>query len=176
MEKIKELLSSYKTTLILLLVYALMMAVGTFIEESVNTTAAKVIIYYSPSFIAVQLLLIVNFIFALIKKRFIQDKRWGMIILHMALVVILIGAMVTHIWGKEGTVHIREGESNDTMVIHTSKGVFEEKLPFTLELLEFNLVRYPGSNSPSSYESDLRIHTSDEVIETKVFIFLKASP
>lgn len=170
MEKIKELLSSYKTTLVLLLVYALMMAVGTFIEESVSTTAAKVIIYYSPSFIAVQLLLIVNFIFALIKKRFIQDKRWGMIILHMALVVILIGAMVTHVWGKEGTIHIREGQTNDTMVIHTSKGVFEEKLPFTLELLDFNLVRYPGSNSPSSYESDLRIHTNEGTIETKVFM------
>lgn len=170
MEKIKQLLSSYRTTLILLFLYALMMAVGTFIEESMSTTAAKVIIYYSPSFIIVQLLLVINFILALVQKRFIQDKRWGMIILHMALVVVLIGAMVTHIWGKEGTVHIREGETNDTMVIHTSKGTFEEKLPFTLELVEFHLIRYPGSNSPSSYESDLKIHVDGDIIETKVFM------
>lgn len=170
MEKIKQLLSSYKTTLVLLLIYALMMAIGTFIEESMNTTAAKVIIYYSPSFIFVQLLLIVNFLFALVQRRFVQDKRWGMIILHMALVVILIGAMVTHVWGKEGTVHIREGEKNDTMVIHTSKGTFEEKLPFTLELVDFHLIRYPGSNSPSSYESDLKIHVDNDIIETKVFM------
>lgn len=170
MGKLKHILSSYRTTLILLLIYALMMAVGTFIEESVNTTAAKVIIYYSPSFILVQALLVINFILALIEKRFIQDKRWGMIILHGALAIILVGAMVTHIFGKEGTVHIREGEKNDTMVIHTSKGVFEEKLPFEVELVEFNLIRYPGSQSPSSYESDLKIHIGDDIIETKVFM------
>ncbi len=170
MEKIKQLLSSYKTTLILLLIYALMMALGTFIEESMSTTAAKIIIYYSPAFIFVQILLVVNFFLVLFQKRFIQDKRWGMIILHLALVVILIGAMVTHVFGKEGTVHIREGEMSDTMIIHTSKGTSSHKLPFTLELVEFNLVRYPGSQSPSSYESDLKIHTDDEIIETKVYM------
>ncbi len=147
-----------------------MMAVGTFIEESVNTTAAKVIIYYSPSFIIIQALLVLNFILALIDKRFVQDKRWGMIILHASLAIILTGAMVTHIFGKEGTVHIREGEKSDTMVIHTSKGMFEEKLPFIVELVEFNLIRYPGSQSPSSYESVLNIHVDNEVVETKVFM------
>ena len=170
MQKIKQLLSSYKTTLILLAVYAIMMAIGTFIEESVSTTAAKIIIYYSPSFIIVQLLLIINFVLALIQKRFIQDKRWGMIVLHTALIVILAGAMTTHIFGKEGTVHIREGEKSDTMTIHTTKGVSHQKLPFVIELAEFNLIRYPGSQSPSSYESDLIIYVDNEVIETKVFM------
>ncbi len=170
MEKIKQILSSYKTTLILLLLYALMMAVGTFIEESVSTTAAKIIIYYSPSFFAVQLLLVINFFLALMQKRFIQDKRWGMIVLHLSLMVILVGAMVTHIFGKEGTVHIREGEKTNTMVIHTTKDVSVHELPFVLELKEFHLIRYPGSESPSSYESDLIIYSDDEVIETKVFM------
>ncbi len=170
MKKLKQILSSYKTTLILLIVYALMMAVGTFIEESMSTTAAKIIIYYSPSFIFVQILLVINFILALIQKRFIQDKRWGMIILHSALIVILVGAMTTHIFGKEGTVNIREGEKSNIMVIHTSKGVTEHVLPFTIELKKFNLIRYPGSQSPSSYESDLKIYYDNEVIETKVYM------
>ena len=67
-------------------------------------------------------------------------------------------------------MHIREGETNNVMVMHTSKGVFTEELPFTLELVKFNLIRYPGSMSPSSYESDLRIHIDGEVRDARVYM------
>ncbi|HBU45774.1 MAG TPA: cytochrome C biogenesis protein, partial [Porphyromonadaceae bacterium] len=91
-------------------------------------------------------------------------------VIHFAFVVILAGALTTHVFGKEGTMHIREGETNNVMVMHTSKGVFKEELPFTLELTQFRLIRYPGSMSPSSYESDLRIHIDGEVREARVYM------
>src|SRR5690606_526657 len=55
-------------------------------------------------------------------------------------------------------------------VMHTSKGVKVEELPFELELVDFKLNRYPGSNSPSSYISKLLVHINDNVIETSVYM------
>ncbi len=170
MEKIRQLLASYKTTLVLLLIYAFLMALATFIEKKMTAEAAKVIIYYSPVFFFLQFLLVVNFILTFIDHRFIKRGRWALTVIHFAFIVILAGALTTHIFGKEGTMHIREGETSDTMVMHTSKGVFKEQLPFTLELIQFRLSRYPGSKSPSSYESDLRIHVDGEVREARVYM------
>lgn len=170
MEKVKDILTSYRTTVVLLFIYAMMMALGTYIEEVMSTTAAKILIYYSPVFIMLHLLLITNFLLVMAEKRFIQSRRWALLVIHGALIVILIGAMTTHVFGREGTVHIREGEKTNVMVSHTPKGVFEHALPFTVELKEFRMVRYPGSNSPSSYESDLRIYDGDNMTETTVFM------
>lgn len=170
MEKIRQLLASYKTTLVLLLIYAFLMALATFVEKKMTAEAARVMIYYSPIFFFLQFLLVVNFILTFIDHRFIKRGRWALTVIHFAFIVILAGALTTHLFGKEGTMHIREGETSDTMVMHTSKGVFKEQLPFTLELIQFRLSRYPGSMSPSSYGSDLRIHIDGEVREARVYM------
>lgn len=170
MDKFLHFLSSYKATITLLLLYAVGLALATFVEKWIGTEAAKMLIYYSPLFFFLQFLLVVNFIMILFDRHFIKRKKWAMVVIHCALVVILAGAMTTFLFGKEGQVHIREGEKMDQMVMHTSKGIKKEILPFQLELVDFNLIRYPGSQSPSSYESDLLVHVDGEVREAKVFM------
>jgi len=92
------------------------------------------------------------------------------VVVHVAFIVILTGAFITHVFGKEGTVHIREGETVDQMLIHTNRGMRFEKLPFTLRLTDFELIRYPGSESPSSYESNLRVQLGDKSFDAKVYM------
>jgi len=65
------------------------------------------------------------------------------VVVHVAFIVILTGAFITHVFGKEGTVHIREGETVDQMLIHTNRGMRFEKLPFTLRLTDFELILIP---------------------------------
>lgn len=163
-------LSSYKASIILLLIYAVGLATATFVEKWMGTEAAKMLIYYSPLFFFLQFLMVVNFLLILFRRHFIQRKKWAMVMIHCALVVILLGAMTTFLFGKEGQVHIREGEKTDQMVMHTSKGLKTETLPFVLELTDFRLIRYPGSQSPSSYESDLLVYVDGGVNEAKVFM------
>jgi cytochrome c-type biogenesis protein CcsB len=151
-------------------IYSIGLATATFVEKLMSTQAAKMLIYYSPLFILLQLLLVINFLLVLFKSNYIKSKRWPLIIIHGALIVILGGALTTYLFGKEGQIHIREGEKSDQMVMHTSKGIKTETLPFVLELRDFRLNRYPGSNSPSSYESDLLVHLDDEVREVSVFM------
>jgi cytochrome c-type biogenesis protein CcsB len=170
MEKAKRYLSSYKTTIILLLIYAAVMAVATFIEKNHGTDVAKKWVYYSPAFFLLQFLLVLNFIAAWGRQSYVKQKRWALLTVHLAFVVILSGALTTFLFGKEGTVHIREGSKTDEMIIRTADGVSVEKLPFMLELNDFRLNRYPGSASPSSYESDLLVHVDGRVQEAKVFM------
>lgn len=153
-----------------MLIYAIGLATATFVEKWMGSQAAKMLIYYSPLFLFLQFLLVVNFILILFSRNFIQRKKWAMVVIHCAFVVIMIGAMTTFLFGKEGQVHIREGEKTDRMVMHTSKGIKTETLPFELELAKFRLIRYPGSQSPSSYESDLLLHVDGETREERVFM------
>ncbi len=170
MERILNFLSSYKGSIFLMLLYAIILALATLVEKQMGTQAAKMLIYYSPLFILLQLLLVINFLLILFKSNYIKNRRWALIIIHGALIVILGGALTTFLFSKEGQVHIREGEQSNHMVMNTSKGVEIETLPFVLELTEFRLNRYPGSNSPSSYESDLLVYVDDEVREVSVFM------
>jgi len=168
--KIERILSSYVTTIVLLVIYALGLAFATFIEKYHGTAAAKAMIYYSPVFIMLQFLLIVNFIYEVIEHQLLKKKKWGFMFIHVAFIVILGGALVTHLFGTEGVLHIREGAREDRMAIYTSEGTQYKTLPFAVELIKFTLTRYPGSASPSSYESDLIIHADGQQKEDRVFM------
>ncbi|MCW1736163.1 cytochrome c biogenesis protein CcsA [Anaerorudis cellulosivorans] len=171
MKKLNHFLSSYIATIILLAFYAFGLAAATFIEKYHGTDVAKSLIYYSPLFFSLQFLMVVNFIMIIIKYRYFQRRRWALIVVHFAFIVILLGALITHLFGKDGMVHIREGETTNQITLKTPEGIKYETLPFTLKLVDFRLIRYPGSESPSSYESDLLVEYADGKIQkTKVYM------
>jgi len=164
----KEIFSSYKAAIVLMLLYAFILAIATFVEKFSSTETSKALIYYSPLFILLQLLLVVNYVFIFIKCRLWEKKKWGNIVVHSAFIVILTGALITHLFGKEGSIHIREGETTNQMIIQSNKGNSYYNLPFSIKLQKFTMSRYPGSSSPSSFESSLLIHTDGQFIEKKV--------
>lgn len=68
-EKLYRFLASYKATILLMLLYAFLMALATVIEKNQGTPVAKAIIYYSPLFLLLQLVLVVNFLCVTIRHR-----------------------------------------------------------------------------------------------------------
>lgn len=158
MGKLKTIISSYKTSIFLLSLYAVILAIATIIEKYYGTSIVKIIIYYSPFFIFLQFLMVVNFVMSTIKKKLLKRKKWGFIVIHFSLIAILAGAFVSFVTGEEGIVHIREGEVTNKMIKEEGKEMLYTTLPFRMELVKFNLERYPGSSSPSSFESHLIIH------------------
>ncbi|MDR2775775.1 MAG: cytochrome c biogenesis protein CcsA [Tannerella sp.] len=172
MKALKRILSSYTTMIVLLAVYAAGLAIATFIEKAYSTMLAKVLVYYSPVFFMLQLLLVVNFILIFIRCRFYKpDKgRWGLVAIHFSFIIILLGALVSHITGKEGVLHLREGEKSNAFTAQTNHGTYTHTLPFEIELTKFTLKRYPGSRSPSSYESNLLIYVDGEMRRESVYM------
>ena len=168
MRAIFHFLSTYTATILLLIIYAITMAVATFVEKQHGTEIVMTLFYLSPAFIFLQFLLVVNTVLITIQRDFIQRKKWAYLVIHGAFIIILVGAMTTHVFGYEGQVHIREGEKTNQLVMHTSRGMFFKDLPFTLELIEFRLLRHPGSQASAGSESDLRIHLDNEIREVTV--------
>ncbi len=164
--KVGTVFASWRCTLALLVVYALLLAAATFVEKAWGTPVAKEWIYHNPLFFVLQALMVVQFVVLAVRTRLWQRRRWGTLILHAAFVVILAGALITHLFGFEGIVHIREGET--TSVLRQKDGI--RQLPFSIRLDDFKLVRYPGSRSPSSYESFLTLSDGGEARAVHIYM------
>lgn len=151
---------SYGATIILLSLYAVVLAAATFFEARHGAPEARRWFYVNPAFIILQLLLVVNFIAGALRYKLAARKKWDVLVLHGAFVVILAGALVTHCFGREGTLHLREGQTLREITVADPyiPGRTERlALPFEVELRDFRLERYPGSGSPLSYQSTLTI-------------------
>jgi ABC-type transport system involved in cytochrome c biogenesis permease subunit len=146
-------------------VYGVGLAIATLIEKYAGTGMAMKVVYHAPWFIALQAMGAVYLIYKVGKM-----KRLGAKLVHVGIVVIVVGAMVTHLWGKEGSMHLREGDISDRMVVHTPKGEAYHVLPFEVELKDFILTRYAGSMSPSSFESRLVVHEGGGLREARVWM------
>ncbi|MDR1880155.1 MAG: cytochrome c biogenesis protein CcsA [Tannerellaceae bacterium] len=166
----KKIASSYVTTIVLFLVYATCLAMATFIEKYHGTEMARTLVYYSPLFILLQGLFVVNFAAVVIRHRLLKRGKWGFLLVHASFVVILLGALVSHLSGKEGILHLREGESSSQMAVQASGETSYHPLPFRIELVKFTLTRYPGSSSPSSYESAVLVHVDGNTYEGRIFM------
>lgn len=79
--------------------------------------------------------------------------------LHLSLTTILIGALTTHLSGKQGKIHLRMG--GEPVIEYSSSQDAVYPLPFEVSLQEFRLEYYPGTYSPSDFISDIRIREDD---------------
>lgn len=149
----------------LLIIYAISMAVATFVENSHGTPVARKWFYHSSWFISLEFLLVVNFLYLIIQEKMIPLKKWGGFIFHMAFVIIFLGAGITHFFSYEGVMHIREGEKVNYILVGENRD--KKEIPFEVYLKDFKLKRYPGSHSPSSFESHITL-TVDGKSEEKV--------
>ena len=101
---------STRLTGVLLIVFALAMAVATFIENDYGTETSKALIYSAKWFEIIIVLLAVNFIGNIAKYNLVSWEKFPVLLLHLALVVIILGAGITRYRGFEALVTIKEKE------------------------------------------------------------------
>ncbi|MBR1548528.1 MAG: cytochrome c biogenesis protein CcsA [Prevotella sp.] len=77
-------------------------------------------------------------------------RRLGVMLLHASFVVILAGALTTWLTARRGTVNLRIGQ---TTASYTDAKGAGQQLPFRLQLKEFRIVNYPGTDVPLDYQS-----------------------
>ena len=113
--KIKDILFSNKTTLILFVLLAVGATIGTFIENDYGTSTSRVLIYNHLWYEIVMTLSIIN-LSGIITRRKMYKTINGKLIFHISFVVMLIGASLTRYAGYEGIMNIREGETQSSMI------------------------------------------------------------
>ncbi|MDR3653154.1 MAG: cytochrome c biogenesis protein CcsA [Paludibacter sp.] len=113
MKKLNDIFFSMITTVILLLIFGASIGYATFAESSSGTEYARQIVYSATWFQILLVLLTVNLVGGAIRYKLINKKKFSVLLFHLAFICILIGASVTHFFGSEGIMHIRQGETSN---------------------------------------------------------------
>jgi len=87
-------------------------------------------------------------------------RRVAVMLLHLSFVVILVGALTTHLFARRGVVRLRTHVPERSYIDKDNKVV---PLPFSLTLQEFRIVNYPGTDAPLDYQSII-LHGDEEVV------------
>jgi cytochrome c-type biogenesis protein CcsB len=114
-KKIAQILFSTRLTALLFIVFAIAMAVGTFIEDAYNTTTARALIYNAWWFEAIMGFFLINFIGNIDRYRLFRKEKWATLLLHLSFILIILGAFITRYISYEGSMPIREGETENVI-------------------------------------------------------------
>ncbi len=134
----------------LLGVMALLLAIATIVEEVRGTEFVKEYIYNSPFFIVMWgALTAFSLAYILKRKRY---KSPFVFLIHIAFVVILLGAFITWTNGKKGVLHLEEKSSATTYFDENRKQL---DFPFSVVLEKFTIVHYAGTQTPQDFVSEI---------------------
>ncbi len=145
---------------IIITLYTLVIACigfATVIEKYHGTDYASEHVYGAWWFSALWAMLTVASLAYMMKQRLY--KRFALMLLHASFVVILAGALTTHLTAKRGTVRLR---TDATEMNYADQYNIVRKLPFRLTLREFRIVNYPGTEAPLDYQSVIQCTMSHE--------------
>jgi cytochrome c-type biogenesis protein CcsB len=115
-KKLISFLISTRLTAFLFIVYALAMAIGTFIENDYGTITAKILIYNATWFELILVVFVINFSFNIKRYNLLKFNKWPVLMLHISWILIILGAGVTRYIGYEGVMPIRENTSSNTFL------------------------------------------------------------
>ena len=127
-----------------------MMMAATFVERFQGTPVAFQWFYHSPMFILLWAVAAIAGLIYLVMEG--TPRRVWTMGLHVGLVVILAGALVTHLFGESGSIHLREGETTADYELDDETPA---TLPFSIRLEAFDIDYYEGTQRPLDYRSDI---------------------
>lgn len=155
-----------KIIFILYILVLVCMAAATIVEKSQGTDYAHTHYYGAWWFILIWAVLAALGAFYIIKRKV---KCASTLALHLSFIIILAGALLTHISAKRGMIHLRIGQPTDTyMAKDEEQGMKEEKLPFSLCLQKFEAKMHDGTNAVADYSSKFTVIDGDDKSEGEV--------
>ena len=136
------------------------MAIATIVEKIHGTTFVSTKIYSTWWFSAIWGILAIASIARIITSG--MQKTLTVLMLHISFVVILAGALTTHLTSKKGYLHLRCGETARLYTEQSSNGDMQTAtLPFSVKLNDFNIKNYEGTTTHSDYASHLTFSTDE---------------
>lgn len=155
-----------KIIFILYILVLVCMAAATIVEKSQGTDYAHAHYYGAWWFILIWAVLAALGAFYIIKRKV---KCASTLALHLSFIIILAGALLTHISAKRGMIHLRIGQPTETyMAQDEEQGMKEEKLPFSLCLQKFEAKMHDGTNAVADYSSKFTVIDRDDKSEGEV--------
>ena len=178
-KKIASILFSTRIMAVLFLIFAVAMAMGTFIENWYSIETARILIYNTWWFEGIMLFLLINFIGNIKRYKLHKREKWSTLLLHLSFILILIGAFITRYISYEGIMPIREGETVNTFMTQESyltffldgeidgnarRRVLQEDVLFGPEVENDYSLNTDFNGQPVSFEVTNFIHGAEEAL------------
>ena len=151
-----------KFPFLLLAILSIVLAVITFIEKYNGTPYVQDCIYSSTWFyILWSILSVFSFHYIISEKLY---KRRPAFLLHASFFIILLGAITTAMTAERGIVLLPYGAE---VTSYQQEDGAIKNLPFTLQLKDFKVEYYSGTNAASDYTTLMTITSGDNLIVEK---------
>lgn len=128
-----KFLGSLKMAVVVIVLIAVISAIGTIVESRYDMNTAQVLVYHTWYMYGALALLVVVLIVSAVERLPWQKKHIGFVVAHMGIIVLLFGSWVTARRGVDGVMTFGIGEkqrmvaiprSTDLMVFETQDGNF----------------------------------------------------
>ncbi len=145
-----------KTLFALYILTVICMGAATIIEKYKGTDYTSAHIYGAWWFTLLWALLAATATVYFIRRRV---RKPSAVALHLSFAVILAGALATHLFSRQGMIHLRMGETTDKYQFLASNGkdVEERRLPFSIKLDSFGIKYHEGTMAAADYETGFTI-------------------
>ena len=140
-----------RIVIVFYIVVVAVLAATTIVEKYLGTEYVSEHIFGAWWFSAMWAVLTAVATFYFIKRKV---RRASVVVLHLSFVIILAGALLTHLTAVRGVVPLRKGIATNE---YLTRDMYLHKLPFTICLENFEIKFYEGSDMPSDYVSHVTI-------------------
>ena len=157
-----RVLASLQLAVVLIAIYAIVLGAATIIEafqRQLNLAVAHFDVYHANWFIALNIVLAVNVLCAMLIRLPWRRRQIGFLLTHGGILVLLAGCAMTHRKGIDAQLPIYEGHANHITAIERPQTNAENEkgeplaLGFQVYLHQFRRRLDPGSTMPSYYSS-----------------------
>ena len=169
MKKIIEYFFSLEATIILLLIFAAVLIYATL--GFPNDEQAWIYVYGSRWFELIIWLIGINLSGVMVRYK--TYKKPSIFVIHVAILVILLGAAITRYFGYSGILHLRIGQTSSNFMLTKRNDPTATKmvpLGFSIRLDNFVVQKYPGSRQPSSYDSYITVIDKDKTFQYHIYM------
>ena len=140
-----------RIVIVFYIVVVAVLAAATIVEKYLGTEYVSEHIFGAWWFSALWAVLTAVATFYFIKRKV---RRAAVVVLHLSFVVILAGALLTHLTAIRGVVPLRKGIPTNE---YLTRDLYLHKLPFIICLEDFEIKFYEGTDMPSDYVSHVTI-------------------
>ncbi len=154
---------------VLFVLFAFSMAAATFIENDFGSAAAYNSVYNSFWFEMILLLLAANLVGQMIILKLYKKSKLPVFLFHLSFVLMIAGAGITRYFGWEGSIHIREGEEQNSC-FSTEKFIGYSIKEAGGKILDMNSSKYSMTSSTADeYKKTVKVNNKDyELVLAKI--------
>lgn len=152
-------------TSVLLIILIAVLAAGTIVEKLHGSDFALAHVYSAWWFVGLWALVAIMIVIMMVKCRL--WKRLSVCALHLSILFILLGALLTMLTGQHGRMKLEPNRANNHFYIQEQDDITKVALPFSLTLDRFEIEKYPNSNKTKDYVSYLQLtdgETQEDIV------------